>query len=420
MNKEYQLELVRGAIAGDKQALDQLLEAKSRDVLYIAGSISGGRGDAEDVAQEAIIRIYTHITQLRVPETFDSWMYRVVSSVSRNMNAKMNTKRIISIDEYSYDVPEEDREFLPHEFAEDEVLREIVLEACNELKPRYREVVVARYYSNLKFREIASALNLSEKQVDGLYRRAIKKMTKNLEKKIGRKIDRTGVLSVLPIPVLSHIFEQEANIRISSEQAHQICRKAIVSAEAGAVGAGSVGFGIAGTMTKTSTSAVIKGIGGLAVAVVIGGIAYNSLQDQSFSEETATSPVKKVKIVEAKPEEPVEVMGLEPEVEKADAIITIEDLLGEASAQLLYQYREQGTDAETWQEFLQAENAQLEYESPGYDYVNRVYQITKQDKKLIIIDKLWTDGKLEIRYRFTDQAEELPDGVMIEFSYNDW
>ncbi len=70
-------ELIQRARAGDEVAFNQIVGAYRRRILGTIGRLIGRPEDVEDVAQEAFLRLYFSLDQLRTPEMFEPWLYRL-------------------------------------------------------------------------------------------------------------------------------------------------------------------------------------------------------------------------------------------------------------------------------------------------------------------------------------------------------
>jgi RNA polymerase sigma-70 factor, ECF subfamily len=77
--------LVERARAGDLDAVEVLL-SRHQDAAYTAAlRLLGEPADAEDVAQEALVKAYTRIAELRDGATFAPWLRRIAINLSLNV-----------------------------------------------------------------------------------------------------------------------------------------------------------------------------------------------------------------------------------------------------------------------------------------------------------------------------------------------
>ena len=76
--------LIRAAQAGDPAAFEQLLE-RHYDTLYrFAYRWCGNATDAEDVTQQACLKLARALSSFRFDSTFSSWLYRVVVNCAKD------------------------------------------------------------------------------------------------------------------------------------------------------------------------------------------------------------------------------------------------------------------------------------------------------------------------------------------------
>jgi RNA polymerase sigma-70 factor (ECF subfamily) len=70
-------ELIEKARAADGQAFNQIVLAYRKRILGTIARLIGRPEDVEDVAQEVFVRLYYSLDQLRTPEVFEPWLYRL-------------------------------------------------------------------------------------------------------------------------------------------------------------------------------------------------------------------------------------------------------------------------------------------------------------------------------------------------------
>lgn len=70
-------ELIERARAADGQAFNQIVVAYRKRILGTISRLIGRPEDVEDVAQEVFVRLYYSLDQLRTPDVFEPWLYRL-------------------------------------------------------------------------------------------------------------------------------------------------------------------------------------------------------------------------------------------------------------------------------------------------------------------------------------------------------
>src|SRR4029453_6718602 len=69
--------LARRAVAGDREAVNDLVTAVPARVYTLAVRIVGNRQDAEDATQEILVRVVPRLAQFDFRSRLTTWVYRV-------------------------------------------------------------------------------------------------------------------------------------------------------------------------------------------------------------------------------------------------------------------------------------------------------------------------------------------------------
>jgi RNA polymerase sigma-70 factor (ECF subfamily) len=75
-------EVIERARGGDAAAFNDMVLAYRRRILGTIARLIGHPEDVEDVAQEVFVRLYYSLDQLRTPEVFEPWLYRLTVNAS--------------------------------------------------------------------------------------------------------------------------------------------------------------------------------------------------------------------------------------------------------------------------------------------------------------------------------------------------
>lgn len=157
--------LVKKARAGDMDAYEVLVR-RHRDRIYrIALRMVGDQHDAEDIAQDVMIQVWTALAGFTGASSFTTWLYRIV--VNRCLN-QLRRRR------WTRPVLDDDPQ--PVAGAEDTVIAQqrarAAMEAIAALPPDQRAVIVLHQLEGLSYREVAAVVDISEDAVRGRLHRA--------------------------------------------------------------------------------------------------------------------------------------------------------------------------------------------------------------------------------------------------------
>ncbi len=146
--------LVTRAQRGDRRAFDAIVRQCLHSAYLIAIAILGRPSDAEDVAQDALIKALERIDTCREPKLFRSWMFQIVRNHARNWRAGRRLRDAAPV-EMALEPPREGP--CPDALAS----RSSVLEAMRLISPIEREVVLQHDLEGRTHPEIAEALAIS-------------------------------------------------------------------------------------------------------------------------------------------------------------------------------------------------------------------------------------------------------------------
>jgi RNA polymerase sigma-70 factor (ECF subfamily) len=133
-----------------------------------ASSVLHNSADAEEAVQEAVLKVFLHLSQLTDRGCFRSWLLQIVANEARMLRRKLRSYLYDSIDEQTEDaecdsVPKQfaDWHDLPFEAIEREQLRVAVRNAVDELPLIYREVLMLVDAQCLSYQEVAEILGVT-------------------------------------------------------------------------------------------------------------------------------------------------------------------------------------------------------------------------------------------------------------------
>ena len=165
-------ELIRRVCQGDKEAFYGLVRPYERAVYVAAVSILNNPADAEEVAQEAVLKAFTHLAEFRAEAKFSTWLIQITINEARLRLRKDRRHLYESVDEPRKD---EEGDYSPKDFADwreipsetlkRNELRNALKRALASLPLKYREVLILRDIQNLSIEETAEILGISEGNV---------------------------------------------------------------------------------------------------------------------------------------------------------------------------------------------------------------------------------------------------------------
>lgn len=159
--------LIQRVRDGEHDLFYDLIRPYERRVYSAALAILRNQADAEDAAQEAMLKAFRHIRQFRAEARFSTWLIQIAVNEARMRRRKEHADVMETI----VDRQEEDGSYTPRDFAdwreipsetlERKEIRQKLVEALASLGEKYREVFILRDVEQLSIEETAKALGIS-------------------------------------------------------------------------------------------------------------------------------------------------------------------------------------------------------------------------------------------------------------------
>jgi len=133
--------------------------------------------NADDVLQNTFLRIYKSLPKFKQNSSLNTWMYRIAYNESLRFLDKNKLKYNFSIDDITNNYMNcltEDSYF------EGDQIQKKLHQILSELPDRERQIFQMKYYDELKFREIASILNIKEGTLKSSYYNSVRIIEKKV------------------------------------------------------------------------------------------------------------------------------------------------------------------------------------------------------------------------------------------------
>jgi len=155
--------LAHAVLAGEQDAFEKFVEHFRSKVFHYSWLVCGSPQDAEEVAQETLLKVFDNFDQLREPERVRAWVFRIAKNVClmHRRRSVFAPAHELSLEELpaAGEVPDvleaPDGELLRSE------LRNVIDRVIAELPPSYRAVVLLRDREELSTEETAQILDVS-------------------------------------------------------------------------------------------------------------------------------------------------------------------------------------------------------------------------------------------------------------------
>ena len=158
--------LIEAHLAGDPRAFGRIVERYQVRLLNFVMRMIGDRERAEDLVQEAFLRVHRHLHRFDRSRKFSTWVYTIASNLAKNELRNRSRSPLIAFDqgraveeEEPRAVEYEDTASRPDHLYEQRHLRALVDQTVARLSSHHREVFVLRELEGKSYEEIAEIMH---------------------------------------------------------------------------------------------------------------------------------------------------------------------------------------------------------------------------------------------------------------------
>jgi RNA polymerase sigma-70 factor, ECF subfamily len=159
--------LISRICSGESSLFAALVQPYERRVYRTALALLRNEADAQDVAQEAILKAFTHLRQFRGESRFSTWLIQITVNEARMRQRRQHAELFEPLG----DLQNEEESYTPRDFAdwreipsealERSELRALLAKALASLGQKYREVFLLRDMEHMSIEETARVLEIS-------------------------------------------------------------------------------------------------------------------------------------------------------------------------------------------------------------------------------------------------------------------
>ncbi len=158
------LDLMRRAKEGDRQAFETLVSRYESKIYHMALRYTGDAQEALDITQETYLRMFRGLETYREDCTVGAWLYRLTDLVCKDAIRQISSRATLSGQdpdkEEPYEIEIPDLRYNPESVYDRAALRETIVDAVSALPEHLRKVIILREIAGMTYEEIAACLEL--------------------------------------------------------------------------------------------------------------------------------------------------------------------------------------------------------------------------------------------------------------------
>jgi RNA polymerase sigma-70 factor (ECF subfamily) len=164
-----EVRLARALIDGQVDAFDEFVDTFRTRIFQYSYLMCGQREDAEEVAQDTLLKVFENFDTLREPERIRSWVFRIARNacLMKRRRSLFAPSQELSLEHYLEGDGEgsrhqiADRSILPYDEVLQGEMNAALRDAIQLLSPNYRSVILLRDMEELSTEETAEILDVS-------------------------------------------------------------------------------------------------------------------------------------------------------------------------------------------------------------------------------------------------------------------
>jgi RNA polymerase sigma-70 factor (ECF subfamily) len=168
-NPEFEAECIRRILGGEKDLFHELIRPCERGIYFLLLSLLKNETEAEDAAQETVIKVYLNLKNFRGDSQFRTWVLSIARNEGLGRLRRQTNRREDSLEAETDD---QNGDFtpailtswreIPTEALEKKELAAILRAGIESLPEIYRNIIFLRDIEEMDIRETAAALGISE------------------------------------------------------------------------------------------------------------------------------------------------------------------------------------------------------------------------------------------------------------------
>lgn len=157
-----------------EKAFDMIIHLYQKNIYYHIKYRVLTHEDSDDICQNVFIKIWRNLKKFKWNSSIKTWIYTITINEINTFMKRKNRLKFFSIYEDTINTYSDDY------FDGDDIEKNLWLEV-NKLPDKQKEIFILRYKDEIKFKEIALILNITEGAVKSSYSIAKNKLIKKLE-----------------------------------------------------------------------------------------------------------------------------------------------------------------------------------------------------------------------------------------------
>lgn len=156
---------------GNEEAVEEIITEMYPQVYAFLYRKMNHSDKAKDITQEVFIRFVENIDSYHEEDKLRNYLFRIGINLANNYYKSLKYLDDQELDEFQLASNKN-----PHSIAMEKASRDLMMNYIGQLNRISREIIILRYYHELKFKDIADILKISESTAKSRHRQALMKL----------------------------------------------------------------------------------------------------------------------------------------------------------------------------------------------------------------------------------------------------
>jgi RNA polymerase sigma-70 factor (ECF subfamily) len=174
--------IIEQSIQGDLQSFRKLVLVSSPFAYSVAFRMIGDEAQSKDIAQESMITIWKNLKKIKAPESYKSWLYRIVINKCYDELRKQKKNPEFTADEKTWAQLSDKISQNPSARLENEEMAKLISLLTEKLSPKQKAVFILSELEELSGDEISEITSMSKANIKANLHHSRKKIAELIEK----------------------------------------------------------------------------------------------------------------------------------------------------------------------------------------------------------------------------------------------
>ncbi|MDE6340917.1 MAG: sigma-70 family RNA polymerase sigma factor [Muribaculaceae bacterium] len=153
-------DIIKDILAGRTERFEYIARTYGRRVFALIVRIVSCREDAEELAQDVMLKVFTNLGSFRADSSLATWIYRIAYTTAMS-HARRSPKREVAVDETTLRAVADESVSELLDAPPDTKLEAALMRAIEALSTEERAMITLHYYENLRLSEICKIMNMT-------------------------------------------------------------------------------------------------------------------------------------------------------------------------------------------------------------------------------------------------------------------